>query len=239
MTVMNNNHFEVEYDKLSLDYIESLLKAEDLEAIYSGISYQPNNCSLDDFLNILRELMEIDQEDKINKVILVDEFTAHNTFEDPRNPKNSVLGVVTCSVKKSIPGSWHQTNHPESSGGTREIRAALRGIERASVDDKSVVRYYFGQRFDNTICFKIHARTNKEANDIVAWFRNLLAVHKKFFAQKGIIRYYFLERESDSVVKESDGVIHVRPLCYYLTTEEVYTVSEHVLQKIKLKLKTT
>ena len=64
-------------------------------------------------------------------------------------------------------------------------------------------------------------------------------MHKKFFAQKGIIRYYFLEREADSVVKESDGAIYTRALCYYLATEEVYTVTEYVLEKIKLKLKTT
>lgn len=239
MTVMDKTHFEVEHEHLGLEYFANLLDDQDLDAIYKGISYQPNNASLDDFLDHLRLLMEIDQEDKINKVILVDDFSKNNIFEDPRNPKNSVLGVVTCSVVNSLPGAWHQTNKPNSSGGTREIRPSLRGIEKVTVDDKSVYNYYFGQRFDNKICFKVHARSNKEANEILSWFRNLLAIHKNFFAQKGIIRYYFLERESDTVVKESDNVIHVRPVSYNLTTEEVYTVSEHVLQKIKLKLKTT
>jgi hypothetical protein len=239
MTTLNEDNFEVEYERLSLDYFATLLKDEDLDRIYRGASYQPQNISLDGFLDVLREAMETDQEDKINKVILVDDYSKDEIFEDPRNPKNKVLGVVTCSVKKSIPGSWHQTNHPESSSGTREIRPSLRGIEKVGVDDKAIYNYYFGQRFDNVICFKIHARSNKEANEILKWFQNLLIMHKKFFAQKGIIRYYFLEREPDSVVKESDDVIHVRPVCYYLTTEEVYTVSEHVIQKFKLKLKTT
>jgi hypothetical protein len=239
MTVMDETHFEVYREHLSLDYLSTLVKDDDLEGIYQGISYEPNHSTLDDFLTFTRELMELEQEDKKHKVILVDDFSKSNTFEDPRNPGTSAFAVVTCSVKKSVPGAFHQTNAPASSGGTREIRPSLRGIEKLSVDDKSVYNFYFGQKFDNIICFNIHARSNKEANEVVSWFQNLLAIHKKFFAQKGIIRYYFLERESDSVVKESDGVIHVRPVCYYLTTEEVYTVSEHVLQKIKLKLKTT
>lgn len=236
---INETNFEIEYEKETLEYFENLLRDEDLEALYQGVSYQPNNVSLDDFLNILKDLMEIVQEDRADKVILIDDFSKNNIFEDPKNPKTPVLGVVTCSVKSVKPGSFHQTNQPATSTGVREIRPSLRGIQKASVEDKAVSYYYFGQRFDNTICFKVHARSNKEANEIVTWFQNLLAIHKKFFAQKGIIRYYFLERESDSVVKESDNVIHVRPVSYYLTTEEVSMVSEHVLQKIKLKLKTT
>lgn len=239
MTIMDENHFEVEREQLSIDYLESLLKDQDLETLYDGISYQPNNATLDDFLTFTQQLMDIEQEDKAHKVILIDDFSKNNIFEDPRNPTQSVLGVITCNVKMSKPGSWHQTNHPESSGGTREIRPSLRGIEKSNIGDKSVWNYYFGQKFDNVISFKVHARSNKEANEITSWFQNLLAIHKKFFAQKGIIRYYFLERESDSVVKESDSAIYARTLCYYLTTEEVYTVTEHVLQKIKLKLKTT
>jgi hypothetical protein len=239
MTIVNSENFEVEHERLSLSYLESLIKAEDLEDIYNGISYIPAHSTLDDFLDSLKELMEIEQQDKKNKVILIDDFSKNNIFEDPRNPSTPVLGVVTCSVKTSKPGSWNQTNAPTSNSGVREIRPSFRGVEKSLVNDKAVWHYYFGQKFDNDICFKIHARSNKEANEITSWFQNLLAVHKKFFAQKGVIRYYFRERESDDVVKESDGVIHIRPLCYYLTTEEVYTTSEYVLEKIKLKLKTT
>lgn len=239
MTILNESNFEVEIDSLSIDYLESLLKQDDLNSIYKGISYQPSSSSLDDFLTLTQQLMDIEQEDKANKVILIDDFSKNNIFEDPRNPGQTALGVVTCSVKSSKPGSWHQTNRPESSGGTREIRPSLRGLEKVTVEDKSTWNYYFGQRFDNVICFRIHARSNKEANEVTSWFQNLMAIHKKFFAQKGIIRYYFLERESDGVVKEADSAIHTRTLCYYLATEEVYTVTEYVLEKIKLKLKTT
>lgn len=241
MKTMNEAHFEVEknYENLSLDYLGSLLSSEDLETIYQGISYEPSHSSLDDFLTFIKELMELEQQDKKHKVILIDDFSKNNIFEDPHNQGVHALGVITCSVKVSKPGSWHQTNSPTSSSGTREIRPSLRGIEKSSVEDKAIWTYYFGQKFDNDICFKIHARSNKEVNEITSWFQNLLAIHKKFFAQKGVIRYYFRERESDIVVKENDSVIHVRPLCYYLATEDVYTTTEYVLQKIKLKLKTT
>ena len=238
MTI-NENNFEVEIDKLSLDYLETLLKEDDLRTIYEGISYEPSNSTLDDFLTFVQELMEIEQEGKKSKVILVDDFSKNNIFEDPKRPGTPVLGVITCSVKGSKPGSFSQTNSPMAHSGTREIRPSLRGITKNTIQDKSIWTYYFGQRFDNEICFKIHARSNKEANEITTWFQNLLAIHKKFFAQKGVIRYYFRERDSDDVVKESDNVIYIRPLCYYLTTEEVYTTTEYVLEKIKLKLKTT
>lgn len=226
--------------EMSLDYLSPLIKDESVIAShYDGVSYSPVSSSLDDFLTYVRELMEVEQEGNAYKVILIDDFAKENIFQDPRDPRTKVLGVITCSVESSKPGSFSQTNKPMNHGGTREIRPSLRGIEKSDLEDKSTYKYYFGQLFDNQICFKIHARSNKEANQITSWFQNLLQVHKNFFAQKGIIRYYFLERESDSVVKESDGVIHVRPLCYYLTTEETYTTTEHVLQKLKLKLKTT
>jgi hypothetical protein len=228
------------HEDLSLDYLSPLIRdPSELDDIYCGVSYIPEHSSLDDFLNHIRELMDIEQEDRTSKVILVDDFSKINIFEDPRNPKADVLGVVTCCVESSKPGSFSQTNNPMNNSGTREIRPSLRGIEKRDIEDQSTYKYYFGQRFDNQISFKIHARSNKEANQIVSWFQNLLQVHKKFFAQKGIIRYYFLERESDTVAKEADSVIHIRPLCYYLTTEESYTITENVLQKLKLKLKTT
>ena len=233
-----NIDVEVTHD-LSLDYLENLITTEDIASLYTGISYNPANLSLDQFLSVLRELMETDQEDKVHKVILIDDYTKENIFQDPRNPKNEILGVVTCSVRSQKPGAFHQTNHPSRSGGTREIRPSLRAIVKNDVNDKSTWSYCFGQRFDNEICFTIHARSNKEANDIVIWFQKLLAVHKKFFALKGIIRYDFIEREADNVVKEGDSVIYIRPLCYYLTTEETFVTTEYVLQKIKLKLKTT
>lgn len=241
MILQSFPNIDVEIDKnsLSLDYLDTLIANEDIESLYTGVSYVPENLSLDQFLSVLRELMETDQEEKAHKIILIDDYTKENIFQDPRNPKNEVLGVITCSVRSQKPGSFHQTNHPLSSSGTREIRPSLRAIEKQDVTDRSACTYYFGQRFDNHICFTIHARSNKEANDITAWFQNLLAVHKKFFALKGIIRYYFLEREADSIVKEGDNAIYTRPLCYYLTTEEIFITTEYVLQKLKLKLKTT
>lgn len=238
--ITNSPNIDVEIDRsLSLDYLENLIQTEDIESLYTGISYNPAHLSLDQFLSVLRELMETVQEDKAHKIILVDDFTKENIFQDPRNPKNEVLAVVTCGVRSQKPGSFNQTNHPMTSSGTREIRPSLRAIEKQDVTDKAACNYYFGQLFDNNICFSIHARSNKEANEVAIWFQNLLAVHKKFFALKGIIRYYFLEREADNVVKEGDNVIYVRPLCYYLATEETFVTTEYVLQKIKLKLKTT
>jgi hypothetical protein len=239
MSSINENTFEVTHDKIGLDYLQTLLKHDDLETIYHGVPYIRSSSTLDDFFDFTQQLMEIEQEDKKNKIILIDDFSKNNIFEDPKKPGAQALGVITCSVKSSKPGSFHQTNHPESSSGVREIKPSFRGMEKISTEDKSTYNYYFGQKFDNVICFKIHARSNKEANEITSWFQNLLAIHKKFFAQKGIIRYYFLEREADSVVKESDEAIYTRALCYYLATEEVYTVAEYVLEKINLKLKTT
>jgi hypothetical protein len=236
----HNQDIEVNVDSdFSLEYLDTLIKEDYIESKYSGVEYNPVHCSLDNFLTLTRQLMDIHQEGKTHKVILIDDFSKNNIFEDPKNPKTEVLAVVTCSVRGQKPGSFSQTNSPMTNAGTREIRPSLRSIQKADEEDRSTWIYYFGQLYDNQICFTIHARSNKEANQVATWFQNLLSVHKKFFALKGIIRYYFIERESDSVVKEGDSVIHVRPLMYYLTTEEVSITTEQVLQKIKLNLKTT
>jgi hypothetical protein len=232
-------HFEVEIERDEMTSLDYLNITDDLAIQYTGTSYNPVHSTLNQFLDYLRELMEILQEDKAHKVILLDDFSKENIFTDPRNPKTQVLAVVTCSVRGQKPGVFHQTNQPMTSGGVREIRPSLRAIEQLDAEDKALVNYYYSQLFDNEVCFHIHARSNKEANDVVAWFQNVLMMHKKFFALKGIIRYYFLEREADSVVKEGDNAIYVRPLTYYLTTEETYVTTEYTLQKIKLKLKTT
>jgi hypothetical protein len=238
MIINNDPNFEVQIERnaLSIDYLNL---TDELVSQYYGTSYNPVHASLDNFLDLIREVMEIEQEDRVDKVILVDDFAKENIFTDPHNPKTNVLAVITCQVRGQKPGAAHQTNKPFESNGVREIRPSLRAIEKQDESDKALYKYYYGQLFDNHILFQIHARSNKEANEVVAWFQNLLIIHKKFFALKGIIRYYFLERESDSSVKEGDNAIYVRPLCYYLTTEENYTTTEYVLQKIKLKLKTT
>lgn len=243
--INNSNDFDIsvnetdpETEALTKAYIESITGQGVLDSSYEGISYIPESCSLDGFIDLVQKLMEIDQESKEYKVILVDDFARNNIFEDPKNPATKVLGVIGYQLVAKQPGAFHQTNELFSAG-VKEVRPSFRGISRNKIDDLSTVTYHLGQLFDNEIAFCVYARSNKEANEIVNWFENLMQVHKKFFALKGVIKYYFRKRESDSVVKEGDNVVHKRPVIYWLRTEETYQLTEQAVNQIILKIKTT
>ena len=237
----NNSDFEVSVEESQAEvqnYIKSITGQEILEQSYSGIEYIPVNCSLDKFIDSVQELIDVDQENKEHKIILIDDFAKTNIFENPKDPKTKVLGVIGYQLLRKQPGAFHQTNEMFSEG-VKEVRPSFRGMIKDQVNYPYSITYCLGQLFDNEICFNIYARSNKEANEIVNWFENLMQVHKKFFALKGVIKYYFRKRDSDSVVKEGDNVVHKRPVIYWLRTEETYQLTEQAVNKIILKIKTT
>lgn len=232
-----NEGLTEEQKKLKWEYIESL-SGNPYKLRQSGTSYVPVHSTLKDFIDKVKQLVDLNQKDKKNKVILVDDFSPNNIFEDPKEPGSDVVATIAYRLRKRAPGTTAATNQPFD-GRRREVTPHLRAVTVDEVNNPGGVTFNMGQWYDNEVRFEIYARTNKEANEISMWFENIMDQNRQFFAYNGIMKYYFLERESDTVVKEGDGVVHCRPMCYWVRTEKCYEITEQAINNIVILLTTT
>lgn len=226
-----------EQKKLKWQYIETIT-GNPYQMRQTGSSYVPVNSSLEDFINLVKQLVDLNQKDKKNKVILVDDFSPNNIFEDPTKPGSDVVATIGYRLRRRAPGTTKGGNKPFNEE-RREVTPHLRAVTVDEENNPGSVTFNMGQWFDNELRFEIYARTNKEANEIAMWFENIMDLNRQFFAYKGIMKYYFLERESDTVVKEGDGIVHCRPLCYWVRTEKCYEITEQAINNIVILLTTT
>jgi hypothetical protein len=218
-------------------YIDEIMKGANNKTRY-GASSVPVHSNLDEFVDRVKEVLELEQIDKKNKVILIDEHSQNNVFQNPVTGKEDILGVITYSLRKRTHGTTAATNQPNDPS-RREVRPRLRAATYDDVENPTQVIFHMGQWYDNIICFDINARTNAEANEVAMWFENIMDKNKPFFAYKGIMKYYFLERENDAAVKQGDGVVHCRPMVYWVRTEKCYTITEQAINNIIVKITTT
>jgi hypothetical protein len=193
--------------------------------------------TLNDFIDGVKEIIDLDQKEFKNKIIFIDEYTKTNIFEDPKVPNKDARAVVSYSLYKRAPGTTKGGNTPFDKSRT-EIKPQFRGVAINEVANPGQLTFYSGQWFDNRICFHIYARSNKEANDVADWFEEVMERHRHFFAYKGFLKYHFEERESDAVVKEGDNAIHLRPMVYWVRTEKCYEITEQAINNIVLLLTT-
>lgn len=194
--------------------------------------------TIEQFIDQIKKIMEFEQQDFKNKVILIDDFSKGNIFEDPENPGEDVRAVISYKLCRRAPGTTKGGNDPFNKARTERV-PQYRGAKYDDVENPREIIMYMGQWFDNELCFNIHARSNKEANEIALWFENIMEGNRQFFAYNGILKYYFVERETDSVVKEGDDVVHVRPMIYWVRTEKCYEITEQAINKIVILLTTT
>lgn len=222
--------------QLKRERIQELLK-HPYRTCQPSTTFVPVNSSLDEFICGVKRLMDMNQVDKKNKVIFVDDFTKGNIFEDPEDPGADVVATVAYRLRRRAPGTTAGGNTPFDKS-RREMTPHIRAITVDDIENPRETTFHMGQWFDNELRFEIYARTNKEANEIAMWFETLMDQNKHFFASHGIMKYYFQERESDTVVKEGDGVVHCRPLCYWVRTEKCFEITEQAINNIVILLTT-
>jgi len=232
-----NEGLTVEQKKIKQEYLQTLLDAP-YRKCKIGMNFIPVNSSLKDFIDSVKEMVDLNQKDKKNKVILVDDFSPNNIFEDPKEPGTDVYGTIAYRLRKRAPGTTAGGNKPFNEN-RREVTPHLRAVTIDNVEKPGEPTFNMGQWYDNEVRFEIYARTNREANEIAMWFENIMDQNRQFFAYKGIMKYYFLERESDTVVKEGDGIVHCRPMCYWVRTEKCYEITEQAINNIVILLTTT
>lgn len=242
---MRNEHLDLQLNE-GLTEEQKALKYKYIETI-TGVPYVLKNAgprtidahsNIEEFIDQIKTVLKLEQEDIKNKVILLDDFSKNNVFEDPEKPGTDVRAVITYKLRRRAPGTTKGGNQPFDKSRTERV-PQYRGAKYDDVNNPREITMYMGQWFDNELCFDIHARSNKEANDIALWFENIMEGNRQFFAYNGILKYYFVERETDSVVKEGDNVVHVRPMVYWVRTEKCYEITEQAINKIVILLTTT
>jgi len=204
------------------------------EAI-SKISYHNN---IDQFIDGIKELIDIDQQTSDQRVILKDDYATDNILEDPDNPTKELSGVILYSMKRRAPGTMEGGNDWFNKG-RREIKPRVREIITNDPKNPGETKIIYSQWFDNEIKLKITARTNKRANELAFWFENLMETNRPFFAFRGITKYFMNIREEDEFKQYGNDPMECRPYCYFVRTERTYEVTEQALNSLIIKLNTS
>ena len=233
--VLNNDLTEEQVKNKDIIYSELIDHTPDIQRRSSGPSYIPTNSSLEDFVDLIKELIDLNQEAKSKKVKLIDEHSYINVLEDPDNPGEDLAGAVLYSLVERTPGTTAGGNTPHSRQ-RREITPQFRGTSYDETEDTQGFTIHKGQWFDNYICLKIVARTNVEANSLALWLEELMETHRSFFANIGIVRYFFDRRGKDEYHKDDEVGYHCRPLYFHVRTERIYNITEQIINKLVVML---
>ena len=199
------------------------------------ISSIPVHSNVEQFVDAVKELVDINQETAHQRVLLLDDFSRTSIFEDPENSAKELSGVVIYSMLRRAPGTMEGGNAWFNSA-RREIKPRIRTIDYDNPDYPGQARVMMSQWFDNELAFSVCARTNKRANELALWFEELMEKNRQYFAAKGIAKYFFNKREADQHIQIGELGYENRPLCYFVRTERTYIITEEEINKIILSL---
>jgi hypothetical protein len=224
-------------EALSEDQIE--LKEELVRQIHadaqrdrkSSTSSIPVHADLEQFIDAVAKLVDFDQKNAAKKVILKDEDTGANVMEHPKYPNEDLSGIVLYSLVRRAPGTTEGGNEPFSRQ-RRETRPRIRDIVTNDPSNPGRATVIRSQWFDNLLRFKIVARSSTQANQLALWFEKLMENNRYYFAALGITRFFFDEREEDKFSQIGNEPYYMRPLLYYVRTEETFEIDEQALNNI-------
>jgi len=195
----------------------------------------PAHSDIEQFIDGVKEVIDIDQINAAQRVILKDNYAAGNVLEDPLNPGKELSGVVLYSMKRRAPGTLEGGN-TWFDKGRRDVKPRLRDIITGDPSNPGQVQILYSQWFDNEVKFDIVARTNKRANQLSLWFENMMEVNRHFFAFRGITKYFMNERKEDSFKQYGNDSFECRPYSYFVRTERNYKVTEEALNRLIISL---
>ena len=200
-----------------------------------GAGYIPINGDIEDFVDSVKELIDLDQKENDRKIKLIDEHSYKNILEDPDQPGTDLAGSVIYNMMERTPGTTAGGNTP-TSRQRREVVPQIRGIAYDEKNSPGQAIVQKGKWFDNILCFKLAARTNHQANKMALWFEDLMECNREFFASRGFVRYYFDKRGEDEYIRDGEEGFHLRPLIFYVRTERVYNISEQIINRLVISL---
>lgn len=157
------------------------------------------------------------------------------TEEYPEQDDNLDGEVVAYGLVARKPGTFEQQKTGLAMNQTN-IRQRT-PIFRGSFDDPDVPGckiYTLGQWFDNEIRFRIYARTNKIANARALWFEDFIDNWTWLFKANGLQEILYLGRADDRITAPENKKISERTLSYYIRTEKIKNIREHVLRSLNV-----
>lgn len=232
---LNDGLSQEQIDLKERIYKEMTDRSGILREIEKGAGYIPVSGNIENFVDSIKELIDLDQKEENRKIKLIDEYSYQNILEDPDQPGVDLAGVVVYSLASRTPGTTAGGNSP-SSRERREVIPQFRAACYSEKDTPGEVIIQKGKWFDNMLCFKLVARTNHQANKMALWLEDLMELNREFFASRGFVRYYFDRRGEDEYIKDGEIGLHVRPLFFYVRTERVYNISEQIINRLVIGL---
>jgi len=195
----------------------------------------PCHSPIDGFIDLVKNIIDIDQEHADQRILLLDDHSKDNIFQDPDNPERELSGVVLYSMERRCPGtmsggnSWFDKSRREIKPRTREVITNIPELPGQS-------KVISSQWFDNSVKFKICARTNKRANELCDWFEQLMENNRYYFTVNGITKIFMDERERDSHEQIGNEQVECRPFFFFVRTERTYELTEQALNRIIVSL---
>jgi len=202
-----------------------------------SISKIPVHSNLEQFIDSVKELIDLDQANIDQRVTLLDDHSKSNIFQDVDDPERELSGVVLYSLERRAPGTMAGGNSWFSKE-RREVKSRIREIQTNDPSFPGQAKVFLSQWFDNQIKFKICARTNKRANELCNWFENLIETNRYYFAVKGITKFFMDERARDTLEQIGNEQVECRPFYFFVRTEKTYELTEQALNKLVVSLTT-
>jgi len=155
------------------------------------------------------------------------------TEQFPEVDDNLKTEVISYSLLQRMPGTFEKTSahRAMSEGNIRQMRPLVRE-SIIDPDYPGFKIFTLGQWFDNKVAFEIYARDNRTANQRALWFESFMENWMWYFKASGVQQIAYEGRGSDAVLSPDNRKIVVRPLVYYVRTEKIRVIKEHVLRSI-------
>jgi len=186
--------------------------------------------SLTEFYNLVRQvILDLERREETTKQGII-----CLTEEDLDFKKSDQITIVFSLVKRK-PGAFGKGAPFEST--TLAMTPILRE-ELPDPDNPGYKRAVLGYCYDNEVRFTIFARTNKIANKYAEKFESLMMEYNWFFLREGVQKCWFLKRDSDFTVEESNAKMYGRPVHYFVRTEDLTTISQKTIEIIEIQRST-
>lgn len=220
-----------EDQKISKEYLIKQIHTDFQRDKKNSMSTIPVHMDIEEFINAVAHVIDFSQEKVDKKLVLKDDGTGGKIMEHPKYPNQDLGAVVLYSLVRRAPGTMEGGNTPFDRA-RREVKPRIRDVITHDPQNPGRALVLKSQWFDNLIRFKIVARSATHANKMALWFESFMEQHRYYFANLGITKFYFDEREEDKFEQIGNEPYYSRSLVYYVRTERTFELNEQAINNI-------
>ena len=140
---------------------------------------------------------------------------------------------IVYSVSMSLPGGRGRGSPFDQP--TKELTPRF----REQIDDDENPGYKkaaFGQWFDSVIQLSCWAPTSRRAEELAGWVISTIKEYNWWLAMQGINRFLFWGRQKDKVEEVKGNKFYVKPLEFFVRTEDITIISEKKMEDILISI---